>query len=111
MPRQRREEVKDPERVFKSMSITPAPGMPMRLFRGRGCPECKHTGYRGRSGIHELMVIDERFHDPIMKRAGSPEYARLAKEKGMRTMFEDGVIKSMMGITTLEELLKATQLG
>ena len=104
-------EVRDAERVFKSMMVQPIPGMPMALYKGKGCVDCKNTGYRGRSGIHELMVIDERFHDPIMKRAGAPEYLRLAKERGMRTMFEDGVVKAQMGITTLEELLKATQAG
>ena len=106
-----REEVPHPERVFASFGIQPDPQMPVKLFRGAGCPHCKNTGYKGRSGIHELMVIDERFHDPIMKRAGAPEYVRLGKEKGMRTMFEDGVRKSMQGVTTLEELFKATQVG
>jgi type IV pilus assembly protein PilB len=106
-----KEEIRDAERVFKSMAVQPIAGMPMQLFKGKGCADCKQTGYRGRSGIHELMTIDERFHGPIMKRAGAPEYLRLAKERGMRTMFEDGVVKAMMGITTLEELLKATQSG
>jgi len=106
-----KEEMKDGERILKSMGIQPPNGMPPKLYKGKGCPDCKHTGYRGRCGIHELMVIDERFHDAIMKRSGAPEYLRLAREKGMRTMFEDGVMKAAMGITTLEELLKATQLG
>jgi type IV pilus assembly protein PilB len=106
-----KEEVKNPERVFEMMGLQPAPGLPVKLYKGAGCVECKNSGYRGRSGIHELMVIDERFHDPIMKRAGAPEYLRLAREKGMRTMFEDGIVKAMMGATTLEELFKATHLG
>ena len=104
-------DVENAERLFQTMGVQPAAGLPVQLFRGRGCTDCKNSGYRGRSGIHELMVIDERFHDPIMHRAGAPEYLRLAKERGMRTMFEDGVVKAMMGITTLEELFKATQLG
>jgi type II secretory ATPase GspE/PulE/Tfp pilus assembly ATPase PilB-like protein len=43
------------------------------------------------------MMIDERFHEPIVKRAGAPEYLRLARENGMRTMFEDGLIKAVQG--------------
>ena len=74
-----------------------APGVPLRLWRGAGCAECNRTGYKGRHGIFELMVLDERFHDPILRRAGAPEYLRLARERGMRTMFEDGLLKAMSG--------------
>jgi len=56
------------------------------------------------------MTIDETFHDPIVKRAGAQEYFRLAREQGMRTMFEDGVRKSIEGRTTVEELLRVTRL-
>jgi type IV pilus assembly protein PilB len=106
-----REEVENPERLFRNFGITPDPTQPMMLYRGAGCGNCKNSGYKGRSGIHELMVLDERFHDPIMRRAGAPEYLRCAREKGMRTMFEDGVTKAMQGVTTLEELFKAIQVG
>ena len=57
------------------------------------------------------MTLDERFHDPILKRSGAPEYLRLARENGMRTMFEDGLIKAVRGLTTIEELLRITQLA
>jgi type IV pilus assembly protein PilB len=102
-----KEEVKDAERIFEQMKLRPPdPSLPMRLFRGAGCLECKRTGYKGRVGISELMVLDERFHDPILRRAGAHEYLRLAREKGMRTMFEDGLVKAMQGTTTVEELLR-----
>ena len=54
------------------------------------------------------MILDERFHDPILRRAGSHEYLSLAREKGMRTMFEDGLAKALRGLTTVEELLRVT---
>ena len=93
------------------MKVEPPPGAgPLRLCRGAGCPECNQSGYRGRIGIFELMVVDERFHDPILRRAGAPEYLRLAQEKGMRTMFEDGLLKAVQGQTTVEELLRVTKL-
>ena len=56
------------------------------------------------------MGVDGRFHDPIVRRAGAPEYLRLAQESGMRTMFEDGLLKVLRGVTTLEELLRVTRL-
>jgi len=56
-------------------------------------------------------MLDGRFHDPIVRRAGAPEYMRLAQEGGMRTMFEDGVLKAVQGATTLEELMRVTRLS
>jgi type II secretory ATPase GspE/PulE/Tfp pilus assembly ATPase PilB-like protein len=56
------------------------------------------------------MPVDERFHEPIVRRAGAPEYLRLARERGMRTMFEDGLRKVVRGGTTIEELLETTRL-
>jgi general secretion pathway protein E len=60
-------------------------------------------------GIYEFMVLDERFHDPIIRRAGAPEYFKIAREAGMKTMFEDGVSKALRGLTTMEELLRVVQ--
>jgi type IV pilus assembly protein PilB len=84
--------------------------LPARLWRGAGCAACNNTGYKGRLGIYELMILDERFHDPILRRAGAPEFLRLARERGMRTMFEDGLLKAGQGLTTVEELLRVTHI-
>jgi len=105
-----KEEVKDPESIFKQLKVTPpATGDPIQLWRGAGCRTCNNSGYKGRMGVYELMNLDERFHDPIIRRAGAPEYQRLAQERGMRTMFEDGVLRALQGKTTIEELLRVTQ--
>ena len=56
------------------------------------------------------MMVDEHFHEPIIKRASAQEYFRLAREQGMRTMFEDGLRKALNGQTTIEELLRVTRL-
>jgi len=104
-----REEVANPQAVFESLKVTPPAGpAELRLWRGRGCAACNHVGYKGRVGIYELMVLDERYHDPILRRAGAPEFLRLARESGMRTMFEDGLLKAAQGATTVEELLRVT---
>jgi type II secretory ATPase GspE/PulE/Tfp pilus assembly ATPase PilB-like protein len=103
-------EIENPEKIFEELKMPPPTGLPLRLRRGKGCPDCKHSGYRGRQGIFELMILEEWFHDPILRRAGAPEYLRLAREHGMRTMFEDGLLKVVQGITTMEELLRVTRL-
>jgi type II secretory ATPase GspE/PulE/Tfp pilus assembly ATPase PilB-like protein len=105
-----KEEIDHPEKVFEASGVPPPASVPVRLWRGKGCPECKSSGYRGRQGVFELMLLDERFHDPIIRRAGAPEYLRLARENGMRTMFEDGLLKAVQGTTTIEELLRVTRL-
>jgi type IV pilus assembly protein PilB len=106
-----KEEVENPERVFAQSKIEPPVGQPPRLWRGAGCSACNQTGYKGRVGIYELMILDDRFHDPILRRAGAPEFLRLAQERGMKTMFEDGIIKASQGVTTIEELLRVTRLA
>jgi type II secretory ATPase GspE/PulE/Tfp pilus assembly ATPase PilB-like protein len=107
-----REEVQAPGAVFEKLNVpVPAGVANLQLWRGAGCPLCKQSGYKGRVGIYELMILDERFHDPILHRSGAPEYLRLARERGMRTMFEDGVLKATQGITTMEELLQVTRMA
>ena len=105
-----KEEIKEPESILEKLQVPLPDGQPLRLWRGAGCAECNRTGYRGRQGIFELMILDERFHDPILRRLGAPEYERLARERGMRTMFEDGLLKALRGVTTLEDLLRVTRL-
>ena len=104
-----RQPVKNPEEVLCTLNID-LPEKPSQLWHGVGCPFCHQTGTKGRQGIHELLLIDERLHDPIIHRAPASEYLRLGKEGGMRTMFEDGMLKVAQGVTTLEELWRVTRL-
>ena len=81
--------------------------MPKTLYRGRGCPVCGFTGYKGRMGIFEVLEID----NDVRSIVGSPEFSldalmTLAKQKNMVTMFEDGVRKAELGMTTMEEVLR-----
>jgi type IV pilus assembly protein PilB len=104
-----RSETPNPAEVFEQLRVPPPAGVsPLRLWQGSGCMACKQSGYKGRLGIFELMVLDERYHDPIIHRTGAPDYLRLAREKGMRTMFEDGLRKAAEGVTTVEEVLRVT---
>jgi general secretion pathway protein E len=79
------------------------------LFRGKGCDECRGTGYRGRSGIYELFPITEEVRSLILRRVSSREIRRHAIEAGMATLRLDGWAKARDGFTTIEEVLRVTQ--
>ncbi len=76
---------------------------------GPGCADCKQTGYRGRLGIHELLVIDDEVRNLTMKSADSSSIRRVAAAKGMNSLREDGAAKVLAGQTTIEEVLRVTQ--
>ncbi|MCX8038117.1 MAG: GspE/PulE family protein, partial [Candidatus Sumerlaeia bacterium] len=75
---------------------------------GKGCEECAHTGYKGRMGIFELLVVNDAVRDLILERASADEINRLAIQQGMQTMRQDGWIKICMGLTTFEEVSRQT---
>jgi type II secretory ATPase GspE/PulE/Tfp pilus assembly ATPase PilB-like protein len=106
-----KEPVVEPEQLYHRLNIEPPQGLPLQLWRARGCDACKSSGYRGRLGIFELMMLDGRFHEPLMRRSGAPEYSRLAREGGMKTMFDDGLRRATEGQTTIEEVLRATRMN
>jgi type IV pilus assembly protein PilB len=72
-----------------------------------GCDRCSGTGYRGRIGIYEMMVVGEQSRDLVLKRASADEVRRVAKEEGMIPLREDGLMKAARGITTIEEVLRS----
>jgi general secretion pathway protein E len=76
---------------------------------GPGCPDCKQTGYRGRLGIHELLIVDDEVRNLTMKAADSASIRRVAAAKGMNSLREDGAEKVLSGQTTIEEVLRVTQ--
>ena len=75
--------------------------------KGRGCKECKQTGYRGRIGIFELLVLDEPVRNAILERRTSYEIRAISIGlSGMITLLEDGLVKAAAGITTIDEILR-----
>ncbi len=76
------------------------------FYKGRGCEACEGTGYSGRLGIHEVMVIDPEIREAILKKASAANLKELAKKNGMTTMFADGFMKAETGQTTIEEVLR-----
>ena len=84
-------------------------GGELQLFTARGCAQCKQTGYRGRTSIHELFVMDAAAHQAILDGADATTLHQVARRGGMLTLYEDGLRKVAAGITSLEELLRVTQ--
>ena len=79
------------------------------IHRAVGCGECKQTGYRGRTAIHELFVLDSAVQQSILSGADATGLHGLARKQGMLTLYEDGLRKVVSGETSLEELLRVTQ--
>ncbi len=78
----------------------------LTLHKGTGCDHCKGTGYKGRTGIHELMVMNDAVRDKILERAPSHILRNLATSAGMRTLQMDAVAKILLGVTSLEEVVR-----
>ena len=76
------------------------------LWRGRGCETCRHTGFKGRSGIFELMVTNDEIAELIVRRAPLADIREAAKANGMKELREDGLDKVLAGVTTPEEVRK-----
>ncbi len=83
-------------------------GKEVTLYRGRGCPKCHQTGYRGRTGIFEYLHVSPKIGKLIMERKDSQVIKEVAAEEGMVSLREDGLQKVLQGITTLEEVLRVT---
>ncbi len=81
----------------------------LTFYHHRGCDECGNTGYRGRIGIFELMMIDEPVRREILNNSDSKTIQRVAQQQGMRLLREDGARQVVAGVTSVEEVLAATQ--
>jgi len=96
------------ENALVTFGITTAEANNADFQRGKGCSQCKNTGYKGRTGIFEVLVIDEMIQDMIIKQRPSPEITRSAVAAGkLKTLKEAAVQKVIQGITTLEEAASA----
>jgi type IV pilus assembly protein PilB len=76
------------------------------LYRKRGCSRCGNTGYKGRLGIFQLLIMSETIERLAVERASHDQIERAAIQEGMRTMWDDGLSKVMAGVTSLEELAR-----
>ncbi len=81
----------------------------IELYQGKGCEECRFTGYRGRTGIYEILTITEPIRELILSRASSQQIKQKAISGGMRTLRHDGLQKVLKGLTTYTEVVRVTQ--
>lgn len=81
----------------------------VEFMQGKGCQICHHTGYAGRMGIYELLIMEDALHALIMTRGTSREIQAHARRSGFTTLREDGFSKAKQGFTTLEEVLRVTR--
>ena len=104
-----KQELKISATEFKSLTdVIPAAtlGKQTTFYKGKGCDQCNQTGYRGRVGIHEVIILDNLVREAILRKATSTEIKQIAKQQGMVAMIEDGFFKARDGITTIEEILR-----
>jgi len=95
--------------LLKGLGLKP-PDKAIKFYRGEGCHHCKKTGYKGRIGIHEVMVMNDELRELVLTRASGDVLRKAAIRNGMRTLRQDGLIKAARGITTVEEVVRVTNL-
>ncbi len=81
---------------------------PATIYHAVGCDSCMKTGYRGRKGIYEILLVDDDIRSLILSKSDSTQIQKLAVEKGMKTLAQQGAIKVLEGMTTVEEVLRVT---
>jgi type IV pilus assembly protein PilB len=99
------------EKIFTTEEQKTSRGheLSLTLYRPKGCKKCGNTGYNGRVGIYEVLEVDEKIGDMIVGRKSTDDIQKVAVENGMVTMAQDGFIKSLIGITTVEEIMRVTR--
>jgi general secretion pathway protein E/type IV pilus assembly protein PilB len=96
------------EQEIRQLSLKPDQIQTANFTKGKGCPDCGQTGCRGRMGIFEIFVIDDDVRKLIYDKVPSSVLRIRAREMGMRTLREDGIRKVLGGLTTPEEVIRAT---
>ena len=84
------------------------PAEEVKAWKGTGCLECNHTGYKGRVAIYEFFLLDEEIQDMVSAHAGTSDLRKAAMERGMRTLRQDGWEKVNLGLTSIDEVQRIT---
>jgi type IV pilus assembly protein PilB len=85
------------------------PKTSLKFYKGAGCSACKNTGYKGRIGIFEMLLINDKIRDLIIAKTPSSHIKHVAQESGMKALREDGIAKVLAGVTTIDEVFRVTQ--
>ena len=98
-----------PKSIIKEVGLTAEQLKKATFMRGKGCNSCQKTGYRGRIGIYEMMLVKSRIREMIFRSASSTEIRKVAIEEGMSTLYMDGISKVLSGITTFDEVYRVAK--
>jgi type IV pilus assembly protein PilB len=105
-----KEELEIPEQALIDAGYTPEEAKTTKIYHGKGCSTCGKRGYKGRTGLYEVMEINDELRELILVGASALELKKKAIEQGMLTLRRSGLIKSALGQTTLEEVIRETVL-
>jgi general secretion pathway protein E len=103
-----RQPYQPPAEELAKLGVRANPGKVVTAFRTGGCGECLSTGYRGRTGIYEILVLDDELRALVLAKSDANSIKARAVQHGMRTLREDGAQKVLSGVTTTEEVLRVT---
>jgi len=93
---------------LRALNLDPSQISQATFQKGRGCDQCRQKGYKGRSGIFEIFIVDDEIRSLVNRQASVSEVRKRARDLGMRTLREDGIRKAVAGITTPEEIIRVT---
>jgi type IV pilus assembly protein PilB len=105
-----KEELEIPEQALVDAGYTPDEAKTTKIYHGKGCSTCGKRGYKGRTGLYEVMEINDELRELILVGASALELKKKAIEQGMITLRRSGLVKAAAGMTTLEEVLRETVL-
>ncbi len=105
-----KEEIQMPVQALTDIGYTPEEASRVKLYKGRGCPVCNNTGYKGRVGLYEVMEVTDELREMILCGASSLELKNKALEQGMISLRHSGLRKIRDGLTTVEEVIRETVL-
>jgi type IV pilus assembly protein PilB len=103
-----REPIKVHPQLLIDLGVSPDEVKNFPVYKGKGCPICNNTGYKGRVGLYEVMPIKEEIKELVLSRASTSEVKKEAIRLGMKTLRQSGIIKIREGLTTIEEVLRST---
>ncbi len=105
-----KEPLKNKADVLNRMKDTVVDAQAAQIFEAKGCEECRFTGYRGRTAIYEILLLNDVIRELIINRAPSQKIKQAAQSQGMRTLRQSGLAKVIRGETTLTEVVRVTQM-
>jgi len=103
-----REPIKVHPQLLIDLGIPPDEVKSFPVYKGKGCPLCNNTGYKGRVGLYEVMTLKEEIKELVLSRASTSEVKKEAIRLGMKTLRQSGIAKIKEGVTTIEEVLRST---